>query len=544
MSKTGQERVAQQDEEELRLLGYPQQLLREMGGFSNFAVSFSIISILTGAIILFGYGLKFGGPIINTVGWPIVTLFTLTVAASMAELASAYPTAGGLYFWAFRLGGRGWAWLTAWLNMVGQVTIVAGINLAASTYIIGACLRLAHLPNDVPVPWFGTASSWSFQIAVMVLITLSQIVINIFGIRVAALLNDISAWWHVAGVLFILVVLTLFGAYHNSPSFLLERFVAANPLEASSAPLRNGQAGPALVFGDFVVPSPLFALFPALADFYRNPPFVFVFLLGLLQAQWTYTGYDASAHLAEETKLARLNSAWGIFLSVAISGVAGYLLLLVLTWCIPKGEIGATAADAYPVLYILYKNLTQAWANVAAILIGGAMWLCGLSGITSMSRMWYAFARDDGMPFARYLKRISPRFGTPIPAIIVTSVLAVLLCVYSAAYVVVTSISTATLYLAYMIPIYLNWRNKRRGQGERTTPETAPWSLGRWGFAINLVAVLWALFITVIFSIPPNELVLWTLLLLAICLTLYWHLSAKRHFRGPPESRIRDARGS
>src|SRR5512138_2667450 len=120
-----------QDERDLARLGYAQQLFREMGGFSNFAISFSIISVLTGAVLLFGYGLKLAGPVINTVGWPVVSVFTLAVAASMAELTSAYPTAGGLYFWAFRLGGRGWAWTTAWLNMAGQVTITASVNIAA-----------------------------------------------------------------------------------------------------------------------------------------------------------------------------------------------------------------------------------------------------------------------------------------------------------------------------------------------------------------------------------------------------------------------------
>src|SRR5947207_5458495 len=94
------------DGAELQQLGYAQQLYREMGGFSNFAISFSIISILTGAVLLYGYGLKFAGPLVNTVGWPLVSRFTLCVAASIAALASAYPTAGGLYFCAFRLGGR------------------------------------------------------------------------------------------------------------------------------------------------------------------------------------------------------------------------------------------------------------------------------------------------------------------------------------------------------------------------------------------------------------------------------------------------------
>src|SRR5215467_4750209 len=122
------QQLVEQDARDLARLGYAQQLFREMGGFSNFAVSFSIISILTGAVLLFGYGLKLAGPIVNTAGWPLVSVFTLAIAAAMAQLASAYPTAGGLYFWAYRLGGRTWAWWTAWANMIGQVTITAGIN--------------------------------------------------------------------------------------------------------------------------------------------------------------------------------------------------------------------------------------------------------------------------------------------------------------------------------------------------------------------------------------------------------------------------------
>src|ERR1041384_324813 len=165
--KPTREELIQQDIQKLRRPGYAQQLFREMGGFSNFAISFSIISILTGAILLFGYGLKFAGPIINSVGWPVVSLFTLCVAASMAELASAYPTAGGLYFWAFKLGGKKWAWVTAWLNMIGQVTIIAGVNVAAAIYIIGAVTRIFDIPPDAHVPIFGSLTNWYFQVAVM-----------------------------------------------------------------------------------------------------------------------------------------------------------------------------------------------------------------------------------------------------------------------------------------------------------------------------------------------------------------------------------------
>jgi len=530
------EEQIRQDVQDLHKLGYAQQLFREMGGFSNFAISFSIISILTGAILLFGYGLKFAGPMINTIGWPVVSLFTLCVAASMAELASTYPTAGGLYFWAFRLGGRGWAWSTAWLNMIGQVTITAGINVAASIYIIGAATRIFNISPDATVPIFGSPTNWYFQVLVMVLIMIPQVMINVLGIRLTAKLNDFSVYWHIIGGAIIVALLIFLGQHHSSLSFLFSSSTSVNPLDASSADLGTGVAQPALVFGNFAFASPLFALIPGLSTLYQAAPFVLVFLLATLQAQWTYTGYDASAHVAEETVMARLNSAWGVFLSVAVSAVVGYIMLLVLTWSIPDQKVAETAADAYPVLYIVYNNLSAFFANVIAIIIGVAMWLCGLASITSMGRMWYAFARDDGMPGSSLIKRVSPKYRTPVWAIIITSVLAVLICLYASAFYVVTSISTITLYLAYMFPIYLNWRNKRRGQGEFTTPETSPWNLGKYGPVLNVIAILWVLLLTVVFSLPPNELVLWSMIGLAVLLVFYWQVSAKRTFVGPTKS--------
>jgi len=527
------EEQIRRDVQDLHKLGYAQQLFREMGGFSNFAISFSIISILTGAILLFGYGLKFAGPMINTVGWPVVSLFTLCVAASMAELASAYPTAGGLYFWAFRLGGRGWAWSTAWLNMIGQITITAGINVAAAIYLIGAVTRIFNLPADAAVPIFGSATNWYFQVFVMVLIMIPQVLINVLGIRLTARLNDFSVYWHILGGAVIVALLIFLGQHHSSLAFLFSSSTSVSPLDASSADLGSGTAVPALVFGNFKFASPLFALIPGLSSLYQAAPFVLVFLLATLQAQWTYTGYDASAHVAEETVMARLNSAWGVFLSVAVSAVVGYVMLVVLTWSIPEGKVAETAADAYPVLYIVYNNLSAFFANVIAVIIGVAMWLCGLASITSMGRMWYAFARDDGMPGSGLIKQVSTKYRTPVWSIVITSVLAVLICLYAAAFYVVTSISTITLYLAYMFPIYLNLRNRRRGQGEFTTAETAPWNLGKWGPVLNVIAILWVLVISVIFSLPPNELVLWSMVGLTVLLLLYWQLSAKRSFKGP-----------
>lgn len=504
------------DVRELERLGYAQQLFREMGGFSNFAVSFSIISILTGAVLLYGYGLKFGGPIVNSIGWPLVSVLTLAVAASMAEIASAYPTAGGLYFWAFRLGGKTWAWTTAWLNMIGQVAITAGINIAAAIYLIGAVTRVFGLPSDARF------TSWSFQLLVMVLILIPQIVVNVWGVRLTARLSDISVWWHIGGVFLIAIALAVYGQHHNPLAFLFEfRPVGAH-------------VDPVLAIGDVVVPSPLFRLVPGLTELYAAAPALLLFVLALLQAQWTYTGYDASAHMAEETIMARKNSAWGIVLSVAVSAVAGYILLMVLTWCIPNGDVAATANDPYPVLYIVSNNLTPILANTIAIVIGVAMWLCGVASVTSMGRMWYAFARDDGMPGAKWLKRVSGAQRTPVIAILVTCALSVAICFYAAAWFVVTSISTICLYLAYGIPIYLNLRNRRRNSGEYMTPEVAYWSLGRWSAPVNAIAITWIAIITLVFMLPPNELVLWTMVAVAIVLTMYWRFSARLRFVGPP----------
>ncbi len=507
------EEIIKQDVKDLHGLGYAQQLFREMGGFSNFAISFSIISILTGAILLYGYGLQFAGPIINTFGWPLVSLFVLCVAASMAELASAYPTAGGLYFWAHRLGGHKWAWVTAWFNMIGQIAITAGIDYAAAVYIAGAINRI--FDANLPTGGFGV-------VAVMIVIMIPQMLSNIFGIKLTARLNDFSVYWHIGGVLVIALLLTLFGKHGQPFSFLFQGVTTVAPKDVAGV----------FAVGPLEVNSIMLKI-PGMAGLYAGAGIAFAFVLGLLQAQWTYTGYDASAHVAEETVMARLNSAWGVFLSVAVSAVVGYIVLIVLTLHIPDIAATVDGANAPAVLYIVYENLSAFFANIIAVIIAVAMWLCGLASITSMSRMWFAFARDGGMPGHRLISQIHPQYRTPMWSIIITCILAVLLTLWSAVYSVVVAISTTALYLAYAIPTYLNVRNKRRKQGEYTTKATAPWSLGKWGPLINWLAILWIVFITILFSIPPNELAGWSMILLALIMFLYWQLDAKKRFKGP-----------
>ena len=467
-----------QDRADLGRFGYAQELFRGMGGFSNFAISFSIISILTGAVTLFGYGLEMGGPLEMTLGWPLATIFTLAVAASMAELCSAYPTAGATYHWAADLGGKGAGWTVAWLNIFGLIAAQAGINYSCAQFIL-PFLKLPSTP-------FNLYCMFTF-------ILLNQGILNHYGIRLVAILNDLSVTVHIAGVA--AVVLALFALAPKQPAPFLFEAVTSN----------------------------------------GRPVYWWAFVLGLLQAQWTYTGFDASAHMAEETHDPRRRSPWGIVLSVAVSGVAGYLLLVALTLAIHSIPAVLGAKDAQgnqipAVIAILEQALGARAGNAMAALASMAMWFCGLSCITSASRALYSLARDHGTPFAGHVRRVSPRHGTPAAAIwlIVAASMAAML--WTEAVPVVTSLSTVALYLAYIIPIALAWRARRAGSD---WPRQAVWSLGRFGGAINLIAIVYAVFICAVLIMPPNELAGKTVAGLLAGLAMLYMAVVRRRFKGP-----------
>jgi amino acid transporter len=473
----------EQDRADLGRFGYAQELFRGMGGFSNFAISFSIISILTGAVTLFGYGLEMGGPLEMTLGWPLATVFTLVVAASMAELCSAYPTAGATYHWAADLGGKGWGWLVAWLNILGLIAAQAGINYSCAQFI----LPFLNLPSTP----FNLFSMFAF-------ILLNQGILNHYGIRLVAILNDFSVTVHIAGVA--AVVLALYFLAPKQPVPFL--FAAMNS---------NGRS-----------------------------PYWWAFVLGLLQAQWTYTGFDASAHMAEETRDPRRRAPWGIVLSVAVSGVAGYFLLLALTLAIRSIPAVLAAKDAQgnqipAVIAILQQALGAQAGNAMAALASMAMWFCGMACITSASRALYSLARDHGTPLAEQVRWVSPRHGTPAPAVwlIVAAML------WTKAVPVVTSLSTVALYLAYTIPIALAWRARQTGSD---WPRQAVWSLGLFGAPLNLGAIAFAAFICMVLIMPPNELAGKTLAGLLVGLGVLYFAVVRSRFRGPEWSRHGDSR--
>ena len=408
---TTRQSQAQQDARELARLGYAQELLRSMGGFSNFAISFSIISILTGAVTLFDYGLQMGGPREMTLGWPLATVGTLFVALSMAELCSALPTSGGTYHWSAELGGPTWAWFTALLNIVGLVAALAAIDYGCAQFL---------------APILGLEASNTVLLVTYALILASHGFINHYGIRWVAWLNDLSVTVHIVGVLILMGALWIF------------------------APKQ-----------------PLSFLLTATSSSTIHAPYAWLFMLGLLQAAWTYTGYDASAHVAEETLDPRRRAPWGVVLSVVVSGFFGYLLILSLTWAIPSisGVLNAkdAAGNSLPaVLAIVTATLGQRAGKAVLLLAVAAMWFCGLATVTSVSRVIYALARDKGLPLARFWSKTHPRHKTPGAAIWLSVAVALLALVYGKSYSVVTSLSVVGCYLAYNIPVYLGWRRKRR----------------------------------------------------------------------------------
>jgi len=439
---------ASEDARDLESLGYVQELLRAVGGFSNFAISFSVISILTGAVTLFDYGLSMGGPLEMTLGWPLVTAGTLLVVLSMAELCSALPTSGGMYHWSAELGGPSWAWFTAWLNILGLITALAGIDYGCAQFL---------------VPMLDLESKASNLLIIYGLLLISHGLINHFGIRLVAWLNDLSVTVHLVGVIVLVGAILIF------------------------APKQ-----------------PLSFLIKAASTSHIQAPYFWLFLLGLLQAQWTYTGFDASAHVAEETLDPRRRAPWGMVMSVVVSGFFGYLLILSLARAIPDiGRIlGAKDAGGHTlpaVLAIVEVSLGRRAGLAALGLTVLAMWFCGLSAVTSLSRTFYAFARDKGLPLWEVWSCIGSEHKTPGRAIWLSVVLAFAAMIYSRAYSVVTSISVVGFYISYIIPVYLGWRRKREWIAKR-----GPWHLGKASNWINALAVLWTLFICFLMVMPPN----------------------------------------
>jgi amino acid permease (GABA permease) len=464
-----------------------------MSGFSNFAVSFTIISILSGCLTLYGYGMNTGGPVLITWGWPFVGIMTLFVGLAMAEVCSSFPTAGGLYYWSAKLAPRNpaaWSWFTGWFNFLGQVAVTAGIDFGAA-FFLNALLD---------IQWGFDARPWH-TIVLLAAILILHGLLNSFGVRLVALLNNVSVWWHIIGVLLIVGVLAFAPSHHQSASFVFGHF-------ANKTGWTGGASG------------------------------LYVVLLGLLLAQYTFTGYDASAHMTEETKSAAVSGPRGIVMSIVVSLVAGWILLIGVTFAIQNyaGEVGSSTG--VPPAQIFIDAIGATGGKLLLVVVIVAQLFCGMSSVTANSRMIYAFSRDGALPGSAFWHRVNPRTRTPTNGVWLAATGAFILALpylwNSTAYAAVTSIAVIGLYVAYVLPTFLRLRlgaDFKRG----------PWHLGRWSRPIGTVAVVWVVIITILFMLPAAYPVTWksfnyTVIAVVAVLgfaAIYWAVSARKWFTGP-----------
>ncbi|HET9243958.1 MAG TPA: amino acid permease [Gaiella sp.] len=489
-----------EDERILHKLGYAQELFRAMGGFQNFAISFTIISILAGCLTSYFIAFNNGGPIAISWGWLLVGLMSTIVALAMAEIASAYPTAGGLYYWSSKLGSPAWGWFTGWFNLVGQIAVTAAIGYGLAIF----ATSLINL-------WFDYPNTKEWTLLTYTVVMLIAVLLNMLRVSVTALLNTVSAYWHMAGVLFIVLVLIIVPDNHQSVSYVFTETI-------------NNSGFSGTGFGNIV--------------------FWYVFGLGLLMAQYTITGFDASAHMAEETQQASRTAAVGMYMSVVVSVVFGWILLLAVTFAVPDTQ-GVLDAVGGAVTYIWTTSLGDTWAEILLFVAVVAQMFCLTASVTSASRMMFAFSRDRAVPGHQLWRKVS-RNRVPVNAVWAIGFLAWALMIptywnSATGYLVGTSIAVIGLYIAFILPVILRFR-----QGDRF--EHGAWSLGNHYKWIDLVAIVWVAIISILFlgpvtptGIPWKDGFNWDVanyapLTVGGALLFFggwWLISAKNWFTGP-----------
>jgi len=499
--------VGNRDEQRLAELGYKQDLSRAWSGFSNFAISFTIISVLAGCFTTYQQAWNNGGPIAISWGWPIISVFILIIAFCMAELVSAYPTAGGIYWWASELGGAAWGWFTGWFNLVGLLGVVASVDYAAATFL-STLLNLWSV--DFLINFADGASLGEIFVVFALILTLHAL-INIYSSPLVARFNNISVGWHVLGVLVIVLILVFVPDRHASADFVFTETI------------NNSGFGDGM-FWWYVLP------------------------IGGLLTMYTITGYDASAHVSEETHGAEESAPKGVWRSVFYSAVIGWIVLLAITFAAsdpaPVNEGGGTS------IAIFTSFMSSGWAEAVLFISVVGQLFCGMACVTSASRMTYAFARDGAIPGWRLWTRLN-HHRIPMFAVLFVCVLSLIITLPAlwdttgegipVAFFAVVSIAVIGLYIAYVIPVYLRLR-----MGDRFRP--GPWTLGDKYKWMNVVAIAWVGLCTIVFclpfvpaGVPWNDEFDWNSVNYApiavgsvlLAVGLWWLLSARKTFTGP-----------
>ncbi|KAI5081548.1 hypothetical protein GOP47_0001291 [Adiantum capillus-veneris] len=414
-------------EQRLKELGYKQELKRDLSLLHNFALSFSIISILGGVTILYNTGLSYGGPASMTYGWLIVSCFTMFVAVSMAEICSAFPTTGGLYFWSYQLAGKEWgpfaAWMTGWFNMVAQWAGTASID-----YSLAVLIQTIILLSTGGANGGGYMASKYEVLGIYGGILLLHAAMNSLPVSWLAYLGTFAAAWNIVGVFVLMFLIPLVSPTRASAKFVFQHFNKETSYQIHSSP--------------------------------------YVFFLGLLMSQYTLAGYDAAAHMSEEAKYSDKSGPYTIISAVAISIVVGWGYLLGITFAVTDLNHvldPANDANGYAIAQVFYDAFKNRFGDgtggifclaVAAL----AIFFSGMGAITSTSRMTYGFSRDEAMPLSRLWHSVN-RWDVPVNAVWLCATVSFIMALTSlgslVAFQAMVSVATIAIYIAYAIPSLL-----------------------------------------------------------------------------------------
>jgi amino acid transporter len=499
-----------EDERHLAKLGYVQELQRSWSGFSNFAISFSIISILAGCFTSFGLGWNNGGPAAIAWGWPLISVFILIIGLCMSELVSAFPTSGGIYWWASKLGGVKAGFYTGWLNLIGLIAILASVAYGCATFLD---LTLGTYSEG----WLAGYSLTRTFVLFVAILAISAL-INIFSSHLLAIINNISVWWHVAGAAVVVVLLWVLPEQHASFGDVFAKTINNSGMFGGST------SGWGFLF--FVLP------------------------IAAILTQYTITGYDASAHLSEETKSAANAAAKGIWQSIFYSAIGGWILLLSFLFAVQDADGVSKGGGA--VVTIFTQAMSSKWVVLILFISTAGQFFCTTACQTSASRMLFAFSRDRAVPGHQLWSAVNKN-RVPANGVIVTAVLAAVITLPAlvkvdingapvpVAFFAVVSIGVVGLYLCFGVPIYYRWK-----AGDSF--EQGSWNLGshwKWMAPVAIAEILItsaiAMFPTSSGGVPWGDAFEWkyvnyTPVLVGGVLRLlwiYWHASVKNWFTGP-----------
>jgi amino acid transporter len=428
----GQER----DTADLLRFGYKQELKRGLGLFSSFAVAFSYISPSTGIFTLFALGLTtLGGVFIWT--WPVVALGQFIVALNFAEMASHYPVAGSVFQWTKYLASRSYSWFTGWIYLFAGIITVAAVV---------ATLPLALIPALNGLGWHSLGAGSSDTVLhtqeVIALITLVVItVLNIYGVRLVALINNTGVLFEILGMFVFAIVLL---AFHNHQGIRVVTNSAGFHVGASS------------------------------------------FLAAMFMSLFVIYGFDTAATLAEETRDPRRNAPKAVLYSVIGAFVIGGVFLLGALVAIPNMHT-ATSGLGWSPAQVIEANFSSAFATIYLLVVSAAIFVCCLSILAATIRLAFGMARDNQLPFSRPLGRVSPSLHTPVWTCIVIALLSAVPFIKYAGVAIIAIAATGMIYLSYFLGNMVILRARARGWPKAS----APFRLGRWGLLVNIVALLY-----------------------------------------------------